>query len=222
MLLGAAACGGPRSGKKVKLPPPVNPRLGWNEVGVASWYGHPYHGRKTANGETYDMNKMTAAHKRLPFETWLKVENLANGRSTQVRVNDRGPFVGKRIIDLSRAAAADIQMIGTGTARVRLTVIRPPGRQARAASGQTRPSAQPARGNQRGQFDIQIGVFSTRSNAEALAKRVQKWGHRTNILPTPQGSHRVVVVGGNRNQASARMKKLKRQGIDGILRPRRP
>ena len=89
------------------------------------------------------MNKMTAAHKRLPFETWLKVENLANGRSTQVRVNDRGPFVGKRIIDLSRAAAADIQMIGTGTARVRLTVIRPPGRQARAASGQTRPSASP-------------------------------------------------------------------------------
>ncbi len=218
-----AGCSGSKRGKRVKLPPPINPRIGWTQVGVASWYGNPYHGRKTSNGETYDMDKMTAAHKRLPFDTWLQVENLSNGAKTQVRINDRGPFVGKRIIDLSRAAATDIRMIGAGTARVRLTVIRPPSQNVREASGQTGNPRLPARGRQRDQFDIQVGVFSTRANADKMAGRIEKWGHSTNVLPFSQGSSqmfRVMVRGGSTKQANARLKRLKRQGVDGILRPR--
>ena len=216
--LSLAACGGSKARKKVKLPPPVNPKLGWTEVGVASWYGHPYHGRKAANGETYDMNKLTAAHKRLPFDTWLSVKNLSNGRTTQVRINDRGPFVGNRIIDLSRAAAAAINMIGSGTARVRLTVVRPPS----GSRGKGRPS--PATGRQEGRFDIQLGVFSSESNAQALAKRATKRGHRATVQKFSQSGstrYRVIAIGGDYKQANARLAKLKRQGFAAILRARR-
>ena len=91
------------------------------ESGVASWYGGNFNGRKTANGETYDMWEMTAAHKSLPFGTRVKVTNTRNGNSTIVRINDRGPFVGGRVIDLSRAAANDIGM--DGLASVKLTIL---------------------------------------------------------------------------------------------------
>lgn len=221
--LALGACGGSGRGTRVKLPPPINPRIGWTETGTASWYGHPYHGRRTSNGETYDMNKKTAAHKRLPFDSWLRVENLGNGMKTEVRINDRGPFVGRRIIDLSRAAASDIGMISSGTARVRLTLIRRPGQARQRTSGQRRRAAQPATRRQRGQFDIQIGVFANQANAQTMAARVRKWGHQTDILRSSskgQTRYRVLVLGGNRNQANSRMRTLKRQGIDGILRPR--
>ena len=100
------------------------PRIGATETGIASWYGVPYHGRRTSNGETYDMDKLTAAHKTLAFDTWVEVTNLDNGKKITVRINDRGPFVRGRIIDLSRAAARRIEMIGPGTARVRLKVTK--------------------------------------------------------------------------------------------------
>ena len=96
----------------------------YRETGVASWYGKPFHGRKTASGERYNMNKMTAAHRTLPFGVVVKVTNLDNGRSIKVRITDRGPFVKGRIIDLSRAAARKLDMIGTGTVRVRIAVVR--------------------------------------------------------------------------------------------------
>jgi rare lipoprotein A len=96
------------------------------ETGYASWYGGKFHGRLTANGETFDTNKLTAAHKTLPFGTVVEVTNLSNGESVQVRINDRGPFVEGRIIDLSRAAAREIDMLGSGVARVSLTVLRRP------------------------------------------------------------------------------------------------
>lgn len=212
------ACGGSRARKGVKLPPPINPRLGWSEAGVASWYGNPYHGRKTANGETYNMNEMTAAHKRLPFDTWLTVKNLSNGKITRVRINDRGPFVGKRIIDLSRAAAAEIQMIAKGTARVRLTVIRPPAESRRARA----PT--PANARQEGRFDIQIGVFANQANARALAKRANRKGHSAVVREFLQGGSkrfRVLVLGGSHQQATSRLAKLKSQGFATLLRPRR-
>ena len=102
----AAACaGGP--------PPATSPTLGWSETGIASWYGPGFQGNQTANGETYDMEAMTAAHKELPFNTRVQVENLDNGRTVEVRINDRGPFVDGRIIDLSRGAARQIDMIGS-------------------------------------------------------------------------------------------------------------
>jgi rare lipoprotein A (peptidoglycan hydrolase) len=95
----------------------------FKETGVASWYGKPFHGRTTASGERYNMNKMTAAHKTLPFGVTVKVTNLDNGRSVKVRITDRGPFVKGRIIDLSRAAAKKLDMVGPGTARVRIAVV---------------------------------------------------------------------------------------------------
>ena len=123
-LLLAAGCGGK---KHVKLPPPIPAKEGWTQEGTASWYGRPYHGRRTSNGERYDMNKISAAHKRLPFDTWVRVTNLKNKKTVDVRINDRGPFVKGRIIDLSRAAAKKIDMIGPGTARVRIKVVAMPG-----------------------------------------------------------------------------------------------
>ncbi len=92
-------------------------------TGSASWYGGKFHGRTTANGERYDMNKLTAAHKTLPFGTKVKVTNPRNGKSVVVRINDRGPFVGKRVIDLSRRAAQDVGILNQGVASVQLEIL---------------------------------------------------------------------------------------------------
>lgn len=96
------------------------------ETGIASWYGDPYHGRPTASGEIFDKEQFTAAHPSLPFQTWVEVTDLDNGKKVTVRIIDRGPFVKGRIIDLSLAAAREIGMVGPGTARVKLKVIAPP------------------------------------------------------------------------------------------------
>src|SRR5690242_8346484 len=101
-------------------PPPV---VGGVQVGVASWYGPGFHGNRTANGEIYDQYEMTAAHPTLPLGTRVVVTNLTNGRSVEVRINDRGPFVDGRVIDLSYAAARTLAMVGPGTARVRIDVL---------------------------------------------------------------------------------------------------
>jgi rare lipoprotein A len=142
--------------KKVRTAKP--PRIGDREVGVASWYGHPYHGRRAANGEIYDMNKLTAAHRTLPFETWVRVHNLTNDRSVDVRIQDRGPFVNGRIIDLSRAAAERIDLVGPGIARVRLTVITPPENL----------------DSQRQLFAVQVGAYRDRGRAEAVRDSMQR------------------------------------------------
>ena len=219
-VLALSACGGR---KKIKLPPPVEAKRGWSEVGIASWYGHPYHGRQTSNGETYDMNKMTAAHTRLPFDTWLNVENLQNRRSTQVRINDRGPFTARYIIDLSRAAASKIQMIGAGTVRVRLTVISgPDGRRKRPNRSRRSPKSTPALA--RGAYEIQIGVFKNEANAKTLAWAARQKGHRIEVRPFRRGGpklYRVVVAGGTKEAANKRLRKLKSQGFKGFVRLRR-
>lgn len=102
---------------------PLESAKGFEETGVASWYGGKFHGRKTASGEKYNQNKMTAAHKTLPFGTKVRVKNLENGKSAVVQVNDRGPFKKGRVIDLSRAAAKKLDMLQTGTAKVRIKVM---------------------------------------------------------------------------------------------------
>lgn len=102
---------------------PTQSKVGDTQTGIASWYGPKFHAKATSNGEIYNMYKATAAHKTLPMNTMLKVENLENGKSTIVRVNDRGPFVGTRIIDLSNKAARDIDMVGKGLAKVKITVL---------------------------------------------------------------------------------------------------
>lgn len=92
-------------------------------TGTASWYGGQFHGRQTANGEKYDMNSLTAAHKTLPFGTKVRVTNRANGKSVVVRVNDRGPYAGDRILDLSRGAAAKVGMLRSGIAKVQVDIL---------------------------------------------------------------------------------------------------
>src|SRR5881409_4237621 len=115
-----AGCARPRV---VIAPSPPAARIGYEETGLASWYGNPYHGRRAASGEVYDMTEMTAAHRTLPFNTWLIVENLNNHRTVEVRVNDRGPFAGSRILDLSYGAARLLGATGPGVISIRLRVI---------------------------------------------------------------------------------------------------
>jgi rare lipoprotein A len=100
---------------------------GYSERGIASWYGSEFHRATTATGETYDMYAMSAAHRTLPLPCYVRVTNLGNGRSVVVRVNDRGPFKSDRIIDLSYSAAAKLEMVRAGTARVEITVLSPDG-----------------------------------------------------------------------------------------------
>jgi rare lipoprotein A len=128
--LALASCGGAHHTAKIPVPAPSSPppavHAGDTETGIASWYGAPYHGQRAASGEIYDMEQLTAAHRTLPFQTVVEVTNLDNGKRVTVRINDRGPFVKGRILDLSHAAAKHIDMIGPGTARVRLKVVQPP------------------------------------------------------------------------------------------------
>jgi rare lipoprotein A len=124
MLAGLALAGCAKKHRTVAAPAP--PRIIQGETGLASWYGHPYHGRPAANGEIYDMEKLTAAHRTLPFGTWVRVVNLNNGKTVDVRITDRGPFVENRIIDLSHAAAVAVELIGPGVARVRLDILSVP------------------------------------------------------------------------------------------------
>ncbi|HET8966799.1 MAG TPA: septal ring lytic transglycosylase RlpA family protein [Candidatus Acidoferrum sp.] len=126
---------------------------GYAEEGNASWYGPPFHGRRSSNGEVYDMNKLTAAHRTMAFNTMVRVTNLTNGRSVVVRITDRGPFVENRIIDLSRAAAQEIESIGPGVVPVRVEVV----------SGND-PFG--------GFFTVQVGAFRERVNAERLRERL--------------------------------------------------
>jgi rare lipoprotein A len=139
----------------MEAPPP-----GIAETGYASWYGDPYHGRRAANGEIYDKNQLTAAHLTMPFETRVRVTNLENNRSVTVRITDRGPFVKGRIIDLSQEAARQIQMIGAGTALVRLEVL-----SSQSASSNGAPTA--------GSYAVQVGAFRERAAAEHLQQRLQ-------------------------------------------------
>jgi len=139
----------PKHGKTPPAPAPV----GYTEEGNASWYGNPFHGRRASNGEVYDMNKLTAAHRTLPFETMVRVTNLNNGKSTTVRITDRGPFVDNRIIDLSQAAAREIESIGPGIVPVRIEVL-----------GNVDVTA--------GFFTVQVGAFHDRGNAERLRDRL--------------------------------------------------
>lgn len=150
LLAFLAACGASNP------PPMTSVSDAWSEQGVASWYGPGFHGNRTASGEVYDMEDMTAAHKRLPFGTVVRVDNLDNGRHTEVRINDRGPFVDDRIIDLSRAAAREIGMLGPGTARVRISVVE--------MSRMLECSV------------VQVGAFASLDNAGALEQRMRDRG----------------------------------------------
>ena len=145
---------------RMPYPPPESV-----QTGIASWYGPKFHGKITSNKEVYDMHDLTAAHKSLPFGTYVVVTNLNNGKSVTVRINDRGPFVKGRIIDLSYAAAKAVDMIGTGTAPVKLEIL---------------TAISPKKSSQK--FSVQVGSFIQEQNAKALKNELQK--HFQNVYIT--------------------------------------
>ena len=142
---------------------------GFRQRGVASWYGRDFHGKKTSNGEIYNMYAMTAAHKTLPLGTYVRVHNLENNRSIVVRINDRGPFVRGRIIDLSYAGANDIGIVGPGTAMVEVVALGR--RDASAASSRTTYIQDDYHS---GNFTFQVGAFINRENAERQKRELAK------------------------------------------------
>ena len=163
LLLTLAGCGARRTSRRPRVtPPPASAatpstaRIVQGEEGIASWYGEPFNGRRTANGEIYNMYAISAAHKTLPFGTEVMVHNLRNGQRVQVRINDRGPFVEGRIIDLSYAAAQVIHM--SGIAPVRLQILK--------------LSVPPTPGRTR--YSVQVGSFTLRRNAVELRNRLRR------------------------------------------------
>lgn len=163
------------------------PGNGWVEEGVASWYGYPFQGRRTSNGEVYDMHEFTAAHRTLPFNAMVRVTNLTNGKQTEVRINDRGPFVANRVIDLSLSAAQAIEMVGPGTAHVRLEVISGPN-----------PSV--------GYFGVQVGAFLVQENAARLKAQLESRYPPVSIVPfeSANGTFYRVRIGRMKSEGAAR------------------
>lgn len=146
---------------------PLRDHHGFTQRGVASWYGRKFHGRKTSNGETYDMYGFSAAHKTLPMGVYVRVTNLENRREIVVRVNDRGPFVAGRIIDLSYGAAKQLGIVDSGTAKVQLVAL------GFRKTDQGQVKYQAPINYDSGRFAVQIGAFSTAENAYRLAAKMR-------------------------------------------------
>ena len=182
---------------------PIPSAEGYEEQGKASWYGEPFHGKKTSNGEIYNMYGDTAAHKTLPMDTMLLVKNLENGKTTTVRINDRGPFVQERILDLSYTKATTLGIIGKGTANVEIIAL---GQQqepeetmvATAKSPtKTKPTKKPVVPDfDKGNFYVQVGAFVKIENARLLAKAFANKGRDVIIQQYPAAGmnlYRVMV-----------------------------
>jgi rare lipoprotein A len=168
--------------------PWTSPMPGSVETGVASWYGYPFHGRAAASGEIYSMEKLTAAHRTLPFNTWVRVVNLTNDKAVEVRIIDRGPFIDGRIIDLSHAAARAIEMVGPGIAPVRLEVLRSP------------PEAPGG-----GVFAVQVGAFRDGRNAKRYRALMEvRYGAARMVLRGGDPELWRVLVGAEATESGAR------------------
>ena len=196
---------------------PIPSAKGFSEQGIASWYGPGFHNRMTSNGETYDMYQMTAAHKTLPMDTRLLVKNLENGAQTVVRINDRGPFIDGRIIDLSHSAAQTLGIIERGTARVKIIAldesnrslakekpampVRTPAKTAASARTPASPAWQ--------DYFIQIDSFENQQEARHLQQRFADYGHHANLYRDHDGAIKVILyIGNNASQAQREQSKL--------------
>lgn len=161
---------------------------GWSEEGLASWYGEPYHGRSTASGTRYDMHEMTAAHRWLPFGTELLVRHLRTGAEVTVVVNDRGPFVEGRILDLSYAAAERLGAVAEGVAPVRIRVITP-------GNGMV---GEPC-------WEVQVGAFARAENVDRARRRLDELGFTVRLSPAGGGLTRVRATGVGNYPAAVRI-----------------
>jgi rare lipoprotein A len=181
---------------------------GYRERGVASWYGRDFHGRPTSSGEIYDMNRMTAAHKTLPLPTWVEVTNLVNGRQIIVKVNDRGPFIDGRIIDLSRQAAAELGMLEAGTVRVQVRALgasgiepaqlaaaepeEPADRRGFSIISEARADTVSASDRAFRPIYVQVGAFADPDNANRLSERIRRGGFDNSfVLTSGSGRNRL-------------------------------
>jgi len=187
---------------------PMTEARNYRQIGVASWYGKKFHGRRTALGERYDMYAMTAAHKTLPLPSYVQVRNLKNNRTVVVRVNDRGPFLHSRLIDLSYAAAYKLGMLGSGTTEVEVTTVTPGFKPApmpdktdttevkTAAIEEARPTqAEVVTTNLTTAIYLQVGAFSTPENAENLRNRLEQADFKpVLILPVKQNEKQLYRV----------------------------
>ena len=203
----SAACA---SRSPARLAPQGPPSTSWTEEGVASWYGghDGFEGKPTASGEIYDSSLLTAAHRELPLGSIVDVTNLDNSRTVRVRINDRGPFIAGRVIDLSRAAATEIGLLGPGVGPVRLSVVTP---------GVVQELVSPS-----GRWAVQVGSFADRLRAERYGERVRGTGRtvRTVFLEPFRGLSRVKVGPfDSRNEAERELETLEDEGFEGIVVP---
>jgi len=191
---------------------PLRDHRGFHQRGIASWYGRKFHGRKTSNGETYDMYGLSAAHKTLPLGVYVKVTHLGNGRHIVVRINDRGPFVAGRIIDLSYGAAKKLGIVKSGTAQVELVAL------GYRADDKEHIAAAPA-SYDAGTFAIQVGAFSSSDNAYRLATEMRsRYGKAVVSTVTVDGHPVYKVRVGEFNslqQAEQEAEKIIAQGFRG-------
>ncbi|MBF9017844.1 MULTISPECIES: septal ring lytic transglycosylase RlpA family protein [unclassified Oceanispirochaeta] len=176
---------------------PVFGLYAYEEEGIASWYGGKFHGRLTANGETFNTHELTAAHKQLPFNTMVTVTNKTNGKSVQVRINDRGPFVDGRTIDLSYAAAVQLEMIKTGTAPIILQVDSMDFLEIR--------------------FSIQVGAYGNLENATAMKRKLEANGFSPKATLNNKGVTRIYLADIPEDETMIYADRLKTMGITNIL-----
>jgi rare lipoprotein A len=198
---------------------PLPTARGYVETGIASWYGSKFHGRKTSNGETYNMWGTTAAHKTLPMNTYLLVKNLANGKEMTVRVNDRGPFSKGRIIDMTKTGASKLGFVEQGTTKVRITALAESTTYKHGEVVTERFKEYPD--FQTGDFYVQIGAFTDHNNARRLKDRMLDWGRKAVIVKFDRGDmifFRVQVRAGSSLTAAERVEKaLSNSGFPGAF-----
>jgi rare lipoprotein A len=199
---------------KNKVYYPLSSSYGFEQHGVASWYGTDFHGKRTSSGEPYDMYRPTAAHKTLPMNTMLLVRNLENNRETVVRVNDRGPFVSGRVIDLSYAAARELAFLGKGTAKVRVITL--------VEKNQNRGQlAQTARNLREGKYFVQIASYARTIDALKLRDRFLQAGRQAHV-ETYKTARKIyyrvrVAVGNNLQRAKQERAVLEANGYEGAF-----
>ncbi len=165
---------------------PLSHARNFKQKGIASWYGADFHGKKTANGEVYDMYAVTAAHKTLPLGTYVRVHNLENGKKIDVRINDRGPFVRGRIIDLSYTVAKELGVVEKGTARVKIEAL---GSVDKTSKRNNETPKYVPKDYYSGIFTFQVGAFSERENAEKLRKELDKLYKNAHISTFDNGQN---------------------------------
>jgi rare lipoprotein A len=186
---------------------PGPPAPGWTEEGIASWYGgrDGFEGKPTASGEIYDSSLLTAAHRELPLGTIVDVINLENGKTVQVKINDRGPFVFGRVIDLSRAAADKIGLLSPGVGPVRVSVVRP---------GVPQEMVSPS-----GRWAVQVGSFADRLRAERHAEKIRGTGRAVFLEPFRGLSRVKVGPFESRKEAERELESLEEDTFEGIIVP---